>query len=410
MGEEHLNPGPPHQVKLWEVARATSAAPLFFEKMVIDGDDYLDGGLGANNPAYRVAADIEQIHGGRFPRLILSIGTGKKLAVTGHHRDPDERISASQPRHFRHARGSVGLLAEMKNMVTDSEMTHRDLFTRVKDLRRDGSKYSYFRFNVPGIEDIDLDAWEPSTNGKQTLDKLRTKTMEYLGKDEIQKELRECAIELVDLRRKRASTERWEKYATDTIYSCPLSHDCTALGLPDRDELRRHLFECHEYATWATIEEKWYCTIGACVHTPSLLAGESSNVRKESFRRHLCLKHGFKNPTCVTLPELESQLNKGRTTCAAVLERRESQRIQEKINASQQRNSALEQRAGQVRQQGGTGDASSNMARHDIKDGKSRATTKSHFPSVWLKRTRRGSAKEADIPKAQPSGPGGQTA
>ena len=36
--------------KVWEAGRATSAAPTFFDAMVIDGRHFLDGGIKANNP------------------------------------------------------------------------------------------------------------------------------------------------------------------------------------------------------------------------------------------------------------------------------------------------------------------------------------------------------------------------
>lgn len=35
---------------IWEAGRATSAAPTYFPSMNVDGFDYVDGGLGFNNP------------------------------------------------------------------------------------------------------------------------------------------------------------------------------------------------------------------------------------------------------------------------------------------------------------------------------------------------------------------------
>lgn len=37
-------------IKVWEAARATSAAPAYFEPIVVGGVKLVDGGLGANNP------------------------------------------------------------------------------------------------------------------------------------------------------------------------------------------------------------------------------------------------------------------------------------------------------------------------------------------------------------------------
>lgn len=37
-------------IKLWEAARATSAAPMFFKRLEVNGQTFVDGGLQANNP------------------------------------------------------------------------------------------------------------------------------------------------------------------------------------------------------------------------------------------------------------------------------------------------------------------------------------------------------------------------
>jgi patatin-like phospholipase/acyl hydrolase len=37
-------------IKIWEAARATSAAPTYFKAMEVNGHKLIDGGLGANNP------------------------------------------------------------------------------------------------------------------------------------------------------------------------------------------------------------------------------------------------------------------------------------------------------------------------------------------------------------------------
>ena len=38
------------EIKVWEAARATSAAPAYFKPFAIEKYELLDGGLGANNP------------------------------------------------------------------------------------------------------------------------------------------------------------------------------------------------------------------------------------------------------------------------------------------------------------------------------------------------------------------------
>lgn len=38
------------RIKLWEAARATSAAPYYFKPLEVNGETFVDGGLQANNP------------------------------------------------------------------------------------------------------------------------------------------------------------------------------------------------------------------------------------------------------------------------------------------------------------------------------------------------------------------------
>lgn len=37
-------------MKIWEAARATSAAPAYFERLKYKGEEFIDGGMGWNNP------------------------------------------------------------------------------------------------------------------------------------------------------------------------------------------------------------------------------------------------------------------------------------------------------------------------------------------------------------------------
>ena len=49
----YQNPNKPSEIpdiKLWQAARATSAAPSYFEHIEVGKYKLVDGGLGANNP------------------------------------------------------------------------------------------------------------------------------------------------------------------------------------------------------------------------------------------------------------------------------------------------------------------------------------------------------------------------
>jgi hypothetical protein len=71
-----------YDVKMWQVARATSAAPTYFEPACIaefkgEGDHALvDGGVYANNPAVAAYSDAIELWGEEGEINVVSIGTG----------------------------------------------------------------------------------------------------------------------------------------------------------------------------------------------------------------------------------------------------------------------------------------------------------------------------------------------
>ena len=61
-------------------------------------------------------------------------------------------------------------------------------------------KLFYFRFNVPGLEDVPFDEWTvksvvewPSVGKMHTLDFIERQTTQYLAEDKIRTEIRACA-------------------------------------------------------------------------------------------------------------------------------------------------------------------------------------------------------------------------
>jgi predicted acylesterase/phospholipase RssA len=78
-------------VKMWQVARATSAAPTYFEPMPIgafknEGEHALvDGGVFANNPAVAAYADAVELWGQDAEIFVVSLGTGEPPATHPQH-------------------------------------------------------------------------------------------------------------------------------------------------------------------------------------------------------------------------------------------------------------------------------------------------------------------------------------
>ncbi|KAK2606241.1 hypothetical protein QQS21_003289 [Conoideocrella luteorostrata] len=106
-------PDPDIEMKVWEAARATTAAQPFFkpyEKPETKGM-YLDGALYHNCPVWVAHHEKRLIwgdDGGRLPDLLVSVGTGcHKHGSTG---EPAERLS---PPNRKHKTGKSSLLTQL---------------------------------------------------------------------------------------------------------------------------------------------------------------------------------------------------------------------------------------------------------------------------------------------------------
>ena len=78
-----------HELPLWKVAAATSAAPLYFRSVSIPqaGGAFVDGGLWANTPTMVGVAEAIRLGYTREQVRVLSIGTGSKAFYRDGHAD-----------------------------------------------------------------------------------------------------------------------------------------------------------------------------------------------------------------------------------------------------------------------------------------------------------------------------------
>src|SRR5579859_1178712 len=67
--------------QIWEAARATSAAPTFFQPITIKGVKYGDGGTGWNNPTAEAIAEAHSIWPSRPIGCLSSLGTSLEQAI-----------------------------------------------------------------------------------------------------------------------------------------------------------------------------------------------------------------------------------------------------------------------------------------------------------------------------------------
>ena len=219
----------PFPCKIWEAARATSAAPSFFEPVSIatpdygtttfgektdlqdqkltsgsamkklspkadqhdvgQSQEYSDGGLTANNPAFQALMELGSIWGssgsGITRRLacLVSIGTGIETAPKlTRGKDWGDRIlrmfSPHQALRLATAKYCV-------DIALSCEKTHGQVLGGLRTL---GYQNRYFRLNVPSIGEIPMFDWKAMTRMKELTedhiraDKVFKEAEERLGK------------------------------------------------------------------------------------------------------------------------------------------------------------------------------------------------------------------------------------
>lgn len=136
--------------KIWEAARATTAAPTFFKRITIADDggaqeDFLDGGLRFNNPARLVLEEaMKSFGGGSKLGCLVSIGTGHPGTIGLSQPDAFQKILPTE---------MVGVL---KRIATNCEETAHELAGRFRQ-----SPDRYFRYCVShGVGSISLEEWK----------------------------------------------------------------------------------------------------------------------------------------------------------------------------------------------------------------------------------------------------------
>lgn len=117
---------------------------------------------------------------------LVSIGSGQ--------RRPFSRFRWGPLKKYAYIQAAVKL-------ITDTETVHENML----DLAARSEKFSYFRFDVPGLEDIALDEWmnkrrksESKSKKMHTVDLIEQRTHEYLAKATTRESVRRCAEMIVE--------------------------------------------------------------------------------------------------------------------------------------------------------------------------------------------------------------------
>jgi hypothetical protein len=246
-----LNPGEACREPIWHAALATSAAPPYFEAFERGDTVFFDGSMGANNPSQIALKEVDQMHH-HSPSILVNIGTGEKQADGQLKRRKRDRVGdmmnidqAASHRQFFKKWLELGDLS--KKLLTNAS----DIASHT-DFLASHMRVNFNRFDVPRdvgqhtVGAIPLDEWLPRADGHITLEKIRASTEAYLAEKEVQEELERYARDLVAIRRRRARTERWEKFANVATYHCTCNDNCVKTpGNMDRKTLREHLCEVH---------------------------------------------------------------------------------------------------------------------------------------------------------------------
>ena len=230
-------------LEIWQVTRATSAAPFYFEMLQTLIDDevvsFKDGGIRENNPSFAAYTEFQALYAHRAaarlgrssPAVLLSIGTGRADTsrdgfVTNW---PWPFGSFSWLRGLAKGLEKFAVIPALVIKFTESEEGHRHMLSIAE-----GEKTWYKRLNVSdGLEGMALDDWvageyegKPSQPGGKTLRRMEEAATRYLDRERDDKiegykapkeMIEEIAMKLVNQRRARwrqreSDGGRWDTY------------------------------------------------------------------------------------------------------------------------------------------------------------------------------------------------------
>lgn len=160
-----------NQARIWQCARATAAAPGFFERIFICDEEFRDGATGANNPIQVLMSEARNIWGtGERWRLednlqcLVSVGTGI----------PSLEQFGNTP---------VAVAKSLIAIATDCENDHEEFISMHPEMCREGEARLYYRFSVPrGMGDIGLESAEK-------IGIIKATTRHYVRHPEVAREL-----------------------------------------------------------------------------------------------------------------------------------------------------------------------------------------------------------------------------
>jgi hypothetical protein len=168
---------------IWQAVRATSALPTLFKRIRIGEkgleEEFIDGGLGCNNPIKQVLLETEAIFGSdQYVACIISIGSGQAGV-----------IGLKSPDAFQRAL-PLDVITILRQIATDCESAAEEIENLFKNIPN-----VYFRFNVEqGMQGLTL------ADGEK-LGEVTQHTLQYIQKLAVNQKIN-AAVEAI--RRQRA--------------------------------------------------------------------------------------------------------------------------------------------------------------------------------------------------------------
>jgi hypothetical protein len=215
-----MRPGPADNFKIWEVARAATAAPFYFDPIEIKDRDkiihiFKDGGMGeTTNPTDVGIEDIVIQEGDDAVGIVVSVGTARG----GYVNEADFFLRKTKDR-YRLPIWETSNPESVHDKIARNQHHHQNM--------------TYWRFNPSKEEhllNMSLDEWKPKRSprlkkspGSKTIEEIRSAFGKWAIQTDVQNMLRECARQLVEQRRLRMRDEvKWEQFSTLTDYRCHL--------------------------------------------------------------------------------------------------------------------------------------------------------------------------------------------
>jgi hypothetical protein len=200
-GSHRYNYGPAERMQLWQIARAATAAPMYFDEFktrVPNGDSdtriyFSDGGFGVtNNPTQVGIKEIETLIGRERISVIASIGTAR---------------AKNKPE----GKGLFQRIKKMAVVATDPNT--------VANWLEDQNLENYWRLNDEEGLDVELDEWKPNgwttkNPGRDTLEAIRNGFYRWAADSRNIRSIESCARALVAIRQERVlDRSRWQRFS-----------------------------------------------------------------------------------------------------------------------------------------------------------------------------------------------------